>query len=309
MKLHNINTRKNFKIKNLCLCIGNFDGIHLGHQHLIKKIIKNAQSNNLKSAMLTFVPHPKVFFKRTNDNFNIMTNEDKKNFLNLLGVENYIEYKFNKTLSSLDANKFIEKILVQQLNIKKIVVGKDFRFGKDRKGDTKLLKKLSSKYGYKLLVIGDVKNKKTNIKFSSSTIRRHINEGSFEKVSQALGRNWFMRGKIIKGNQKARLINFPTANMKPANHILPKKGVYCVSVKFMGYSYKGVANFGERPTVKGVNLLLETHIFEFTQNIYGKELTVEFLTFIRPEKKFKDFKSLTNQIKKDVIKAKKYHKI
>ena len=285
MKLHNINTRKNFKIKNLCLCIGNFDGIHLGHQHLIKKIIKNAQSNNLKSAMLTFVPHPKVFFKRTNDNFNIMTNEDKKNFLNLLGVENYIESKFNKTLSSLDANKFIEKILVQQLNIKKIVVGKDFRFGKDRKGDTKLLKKLSSKYGYKLLVIGDVKNKKTNIKFSSSTIRRHINEGSFEKVSQALGRNWFMRGKIIKGNQKARLINFPTANMKPANHILPKKGVYCVSVKFMGYSYKGVANFGERPTVKGVNLLLETHIFEFTQNIYGKELTVEFLTFIRPEKK------------------------
>ena len=309
MKLHNINSRKNFKIKNLCLCIGNFDGIHLGHQFLIKKIIKNAQSNNLKSAMLTFVPHPKVYFKRTNDNFNIMTNEDKKNFLNLLGVENYIEYKFNKTLSSLDAKSFIEKILVQQLNIKKIVVGKDFRFGKDRKGDSKLLKKLSSKYGYKLLVIGDVKNKKTNIKFSSSTIRRHINEGSFEKVSQALGRNWFMRGKIIKGNQKARLINFPTANMKPATHILPKKGVYCVSIKFMGYSYKGVANFGERPTVKGVNLLLETHIFEFTKNIYGKELTVQFLTFIRPEKKFKDFKSLTNQIKKDVIKAKKYHKI
>ena len=309
MKLHNLNTRKNFKIKNLCLCIGNFDGIHLGHQFLIKKIIKNAQSNNLKSAMLTFVPHPKVYFKRTNDNFNIMTNEDKKNFLNLLGVENYIEYKFNKTLSSLDAKSFIEKILVQQLNIKKIVVGKDFRFGKDRKGDTKLLKKLSSKYGYKLLVIGDVKNKKTNIKFSSSTIRRHINEGSFEKVSQALGRNWFMRGKIIKGNQKARLINFPTANMKPANHILPKKGVYCVSIKFMGYSYKGVANFGERPTVKGVNLLLETHIFEFTQNIYGKELTVEFLTFIRPEKKYKDFKTLTSQIQKDVNKAKKYHKI
>jgi len=309
VKLHNLNTRKNFKIKNLCLCIGNFDGIHLGHQYLIKKIIKNVQSNKLKSSMLTFVPHPKVYFKRTNDNFNIMTNDDKKNILNLLGIEHYIEYKFNKKLSSLDAKSFIEKILVQQLNIKKIVVGKDFRFGKDRKGDTKLLKKLSSKYGYKLLVIGDVKNKKTNIKFSSSTIRRHIYEGSFEKVSQALGRNWFMRGKIIKGNQKARLINFPTANMKPANHILPKKGVYCVSIKFMGYSYKGVANFGERPTVKGVNLLLETHIFEFTQNIYGKELTVEFLTFIRPEKKFKDFKSLTNQIKKDVIKAKKYHKI
>jgi riboflavin kinase/FMN adenylyltransferase len=309
VKLHNLNTRKSFKIKNLCLCIGNFDGVHLGHQHLIKKIIKNAKLGQLRSAILTFVPHPKVYFKKTNTNFNIMINDDKKKLLNLLGVENYIEYKFNKSLSSLDPKKFIEKILVQQLHIKKIVVGKDFRFGKNRAGDTTLLKKLSHQFGYKLSIIGDVKSKKTNTKFSSSTIRRNILQGSFEKVSQALGRNWFMEGKIIKGNQKARLINFPTANMKPGNHILPKKGVYCVKIKFRGKSYRGIANFGERPTVNGVNLLLETHIFEFNKNIYGKELTVEFLTFIRPEKKFKDFKSLTNQIKKDVIKAKKYHKI
>ncbi len=232
MKLHNLNTRKSFKIKNLCLCIGNFDGVHLGHQHLIKKIIKNAKLNQLRSAILTFVPHPKIYFNRNNDNFNIIMNDDKKKLLNLLGVENYIEYKFNKSLSSLDPKKFIEKILVQQLHIKKIVVGKDFRFGKDRAGDTTLLKKLSNKFGYKLSIIGDVKSKKTNSKFSSSTIRRNIHQGSFEKVSQALGRNWCMEGKIIKGNQKARLINFPTANMKPGNHILPKKGVYCVNVKF-----------------------------------------------------------------------------
>ena len=309
MKLHNLNTKKDFKIKDLCLCIGNFDGIHLGHQILIKKIISNAKSSNFKSAVMTFVPHPKIYFNRTNDNFNIVTNDDKKKFLKSLGVENYIEYKFNKTLSSLDAKNFIQKNLVKQLHIKKIVVGKDFRFGKNRAGDTTLLKKLSQKFGYKLSIIGDVKNKTTNTKFSSSTIRRNIHQGSFEKVSQALGRNWFMEGKIIKGNQKARLINFPTANMKPGNHILPKKGVYCVNVKFRGNLYNGVANFGERPTVNGVNLLLETHIFEFNKDIYGKELTVEFLTFIRPEKKFKDFKSLTNQIKKDVIKAKKYHKI
>ena len=309
MKLHNLNTKKNFKSRNLCLCIGNFDGIHLGHQHVIKKIIKNSQSDNLKSAIMTFVPHPKIYFKKTNGNFNIITNSDKKNFLKSLGVENYIEYNFNKTLSNLDAVDFIEKILVKQLSVKKIVVGKDFRFGKDRKGDTLLLKTLSSKHKYKLSIIGHVKNKKTNLKFSSSTIRKNINEGLFEKVSQALGRNWFIQGKIIKGSQKARLINFPTANMKPGNHILPKKGVYCVNVIFNGNLYKGIANFGERPTVKGVNLLLETHIFEFNREIYGKELTVEFLTFIRSEKKFKDFKSLTTQINKDVITAKKYHKI
>ena len=309
MKLHYLNTKETFKSRNLCLCIGNFDGIHLGHQHVIKKIIKNSQSDKLKSAIMTFVPHPKIYFKKTDGNFNIITNSNKKFFLKSLGVENYIEYKFNKTLSNLDAVDFIEKILVKQLSVKKIVVGKDFRFGKDRKGDTVLLKKLSSKHKYKLSIIGHVKNKKTNLKFSSSIIRRNINEGLFEKVSQALGRNWFMQGKIIKGSQKARLINFPTANMKPGNHILPKKGVYCVNVTFNGNLYKGIANFGERPTVKGVNLLLETHIFEFNREIYGKELTVEFLTFIRSEKKFKDFKSLTSQIKKDVITAKKYHKI
>jgi riboflavin kinase/FMN adenylyltransferase len=309
VKLHNLNTKQNIKLRNLCLCIGNFDGIHLGHQHVIKKIINNSKSDNLKSAIMTFVPHPKIYFKKTDSNFNIITNTYKKNFLNSLGVENYIEYKFNKILSNLGADDFIKKILVKQLGVKKIVVGKDFRFGKDRKGDTALLKKLSSKYKYKLSIISHVKNKKTNLKFSSSIIRKNINEGSFEKVSQALGRNWFMKGKIIKGNQKARLINFPTANMKPGNHILPKKGVYCVNVTFNSNLYKGIANFGERPTVKGVNLLLETHIFEFNRNIYGKELTVEFLTFIRSEKRFKNFKSLTSQIKKDVITAKKYHKI
>ena len=309
MKLHNLNTKKDFKTQNLCLCIGNFDGIHLGHQHVIKKIINNSRSDNLQSAIMTFVPHPKIFFKRTDNNFNIITNDYKKNFLESLGVENYIEYKFNKTLSNLEAINFIEKILVKQLHVKKIIVGKDFRFGKDRKGDTALLKKLSNKYHYKLSIIGHIKNKKTNLKFSSSLIRKNINEGSFEKVSEALGRNWFMQGKIVKGNQKARIINFPTANMKPGNYILPKKGVYCVNAVFQGNLYKGIANFGERPTVKGVNLLLETYIFEFNRDIYGKELTVEFLTFIRPEKKFKDFKSLTNQIQKDVIKAKKYHKI
>ena len=309
MKLHKLNTKKDFNIQNLCLCIGNFDGIHLGHQNVIKKIINNSRIENLKSAIMTFVPHPKIYFQRNNKNFNIITSDYKKYFLHSLGVENYIEYKFNKTLSNLDATNFIKKILVKQLHVKKIIVGKDFRFGKDRKGDTILLKKLSSKYGYKLSIIEHVKNKNTNLKFSSSIIRKDINRGLFEKVSQSLGRNWFMQGKIIKGDQKARLINFPTANMKPGNHILPKKGVYCVNAIFAGNVYRGIANFGERPTVKGVNLLLETHLFEFNYNIYGKELTVEFLTFIRPEKKYKDFKTLTNQIQKDVKKAKKYHKI
>ena len=309
MKLHKLNIYKDFKIKNLCLCIGNFDGIHKGHQFVIKKIIKYSKKYKMKSAIMTFNPHPKIFFKKIDGAFNIITSDFKKQFLDLLGVENYIEYSFNKSLSNLNALEFIEKILVKQLNVKKIIVGNDFRFGKDRSGDTKLLKKLSSKYNYKLLVIAHIKNKKTNLKFSSSLIRENIIQGRFEKVFETLGRHWHVKGRVVRGNQKARLINFPTANIKPKNQIAPKKGVYCVNVVFNDQVYKGIANFGERPTVKGVNLLLETHIFEFNRVIYGKELTVEFLTFIRPEKKFKDFKSLTNQIQKDVIKAKKYHKI
>jgi riboflavin kinase/FMN adenylyltransferase len=309
VKLHKLNIYKDFKIKNLCLCIGNFDGIHKGHQFVIKKIIKYSKKYKMKSAIMTFNPHPKIFFKKIDGAFNIITSDFKKQFLDSLGVENYIEYSFNKSLSNLSALEFIEKILVKQLNVKKIIVGNDFRFGKDRSGDTKLLKKLSSKYNYKLIVIAHIKNKKTNFKFSSSLIRENIIQGRFEKVTETLGRHWHVKGRVVRGNQRARLINFPTANIKPKNQIAPKKGVYCVNVSIQGKIYKGIANFGERPTVSGKSLLLEAHIFDFNRNIYGKELTVEFLTFIRAEKKYKDFKTLTSQIKKDIIKAKKYHKI
>ena len=309
MKLYKLNLKKHFEIKNLCLCIGNFDGIHKGHQFVIKKIIKHSRDFKMKSAIMTFNPHPKIFFKKNDGAFNIITSDYKKLFLNSLGIQNYIEYSFNKTLSNLSAIEFIEKVLVKQLNVRKIIVGNDFRFGNNRSGDTKLLKKLSSKYNYKLISISHIKNKNTDLKYSSSSIRENIDKGNFEKVSEALGRNWQIKGKVIKGKQKARLINFPTANIRPVKQIHPKKGVYCVNVILKGKVYKGIANFGERPTVKGVNLLLETHLFEFNSNIYGKQLTVEFLTFIRPEKKYKDFKTLTSQIQKDVNIAKKYHKI
>ena len=285
MKLHRLNLKKHFEIKNLCLCIGNFDGIHKGHQFVIKKIIKHSRDFKMKSAIMTFNPHPKIFFQKNDEAFNIITSDYKKLFLNSLGVQNYIEYSFNKTLSNLSAIEFIEKVLVKQLNVRKIIVGNDFRFGKNRSGDTKLLNNLSSKYNYKLISISHIKNNNTNLKYSSSAIRKNIEKGQFEKVTEALGRRWQINGKVIKGKQKARLINFPTANIRPGKQIFPKKGVYCVNVLFNGEKFKGIANFGERPTVYGMNLLLEVHIFKFNRDIYGKELTVEFLTFIRSEKK------------------------
>jgi len=215
VKLHKLNLKKHFEIKNLCLCIGNFDGIHKGHQFVIKKIIKHSREFKMKSAIMTFNPHPKIFFKKNDGAFNIITSDYKKIFLNFLGIENYIEYSFNKQLSNLSGIEFIEKVLVKQLNVKKIIVGNDFRFGKNRSGDTKLLKKLSSKYNYKLISISHIKNKSSNLKYSSSTIRENISKGKFEKVSEALGRSWQISGKVIKGKQKARLINFPTGNILP----------------------------------------------------------------------------------------------
>jgi len=146
-------------------------------------------------------------------------------------------------------------------------------------------------------------------KYSSSIIRKNIKNGMFEKVTEALGRNWHMSGKVILGDQRGKKNGFPTANLEPGHHILPLKGVYCVYALIDSKQHKGIANFGERPTVDGTKLLLETHIFDFNVDIYGKELTVEFLAFIRAEQKFENFEKLKEQIKKDIQTAKTYHKI
>ena len=146
-------------------------------------------------------------------------------------------------------------------------------------------------------------------KYSSSIIRSQIKDGHIEDVAESLGRPWHMHGTIIEGDKRAREINFPTANMIPGQHILPKRGVYCVEALLEGKKYKGVSNFGLRPTVDGSKLLLETHMFNFSEEIYGKELTVEFLTFIRSEQKFNNFEELTTQINKDINKAKEYHQL
>jgi riboflavin kinase/FMN adenylyltransferase len=258
---------------------------------------------------MTFTPHPKVFFGYTKDIFNITTKKEKLSLLQDIGLDMYIDFDFDEELANLSADAFIQKIMIEKLNVKKIVIGSDFKFGKNRKGNLETLKSLSTKLGFDLAVIDILKIKKIDKKFSSSYIRQMISDGNFELVSKMLGRNWRMSGIIVKGDQKARQINFPTANLYAEEKILPKMGVYCVNALIDLKMYKGVANFGYRPTVDGTTLLLETHLFEFNEDIYGKELTVEFLTFIRAEQKFENFEKLTKQIQKDIITAKNYHQI
>ena len=309
MKNYKLNTDSNFDEKDINLTIGNFDGVHLGHQHIIDHLIKISKKNNLKSCLLSFLPHPRKFFGKLNDNFNIITDEYKKKILKKLGLDIYIDFEFNLSLASLSPENFIKEILCEKLNIKNIIVGEDFKYGKNRKGDLSLLKSKSKELLFDLKIIKPVLDENHNQKFSSSIIRENLKNGKLELVNKALGRKWSMTGKVIKGDMRARKINFPTANFEPGQHILPLKGVYNVYVILEGNKYKGIANFGERPTVDGKKILLETHIFDFDEDIYGKELTVEFLTFIRHEQKFDNFQKLTEQINKDIKTARDYHKI
>tara|TARA_B100000123_G_scaffold242950_1_gene197492 strand:- start:311 stop:1240 length:930 start_codon:yes stop_codon:yes gene_type:complete len=309
VKIFKLDTETPFTKDSLCLTIGNFDGFHNGHQEILKTLKKISIDKKLLSAVMSFDPHPRSFFNKDVNNFNIYTKKDKLNFLKDFGIDIYINFAFDKKLSEYSSNEFIDKILVNKLNIKNLIVGSDFKFGKDREGNVDILNSFSKIYNYEINLVNAVNIKNKKEKYSSSLIRKDIEDGNFENVSKSLGRYWHMTGKIVEGQKKARKINFPTANMEPDNHILPKKGVYCVEVVYSGKKYFGISNLGVRPTVDGSKLLLETHIFNFDEEIYGNELTVRFLTFIRSEQKFGNFDLLTEQIKKDIETAKDYLKI
>ena len=307
MKKFKINITSNLNIPSVNLAIGNFDGIHIGHQKIIQKLVNESKKMNVQSAILGFDPHPQQFFTKNYDGFNVINEKTKIELLDQLNVDYYISLKFDSVLASLSANEFIENFLSKKLKINNLTVGYDFKFGKDRQGDVNLLKQLSLKYNYNILIVNPVLDPLTSEIYSSSLVRKNIREGNFEKVSSLLGRNWIMQGAVVRGDKRASKINFPTANIIPSNLIKPKKGVYAVKVQYINKYINGIANFGVRPTIDGKKLLLEVNLFDFNQDIYGKELTVEFLTFIRDEKKFESSQKLIQQIHKDIQIAKNYH--
>ena len=307
VKKFKINITSNLNIPSVNLAIGNFDGIHIGHQKIIQKLVNESKKMNVQSAILDFYPHPQQFFTKNYDGFNVIDEKTKIELLDQLNVDYYITMEFNSALASLSAHEFIENILSKKLNINNLTVGYDFKFGKNRQGDVDLLEQLSSKYNYNISIIEPVLDPLTSEIYSSSLVRKNIKDGNFERVSSLLGRNWIMQGTVVRGDKRASKINFPTANIIPSNLIKPKKGVYVVKVQYINKYINGIANFGVRPTIDGKKLLLEVNLFDFNQDIYGKELTVEFLTFIRDEKKFDNFTLLTEQIQKDIQLAKIYH--
>ena len=307
MQIHNIRLDSQANVADINLAIGNFDGLHLGHQKIIDELIKNSKIKNCTSAILSFKPHPRQFFSKKYYNFQIISEEEKIYLLNKQGIDHYFSLRFDKKVASLSPKDFITKILIKKLNLKHLVVGYDFKFGKDRKGNASLLKEQSNILGFDINIIQPIKSMNNSDVYSSSKIREFIKDGDMEKANIFLGRKWSIQGTVIEGDKRAGALNFPTANIVPGEYIHPKKGVYAIRARYIDKLFDGIANFGDRPTVDGKKLLLEAHLFNFNQNIYGKELTVEFLAFIRGEKKFDNFDLLTKQIQKDIQLVKIYH--
>ena len=299
---------KNFNIKKLhrgsIILIGNFDGLHLGHQKLFQLAQSYKKKYNLKIGVVNFDPMPKMFFNKKLKNFRLSNIDQKIKLLSNLKVDFVITKKFNKKFSKVKALSFITQILNKKLNSKYIFVSNNFRFGNKREGNVNLLKKYEKLFKYKVVKPDPlIKNKKI---VSSSLIRNLLEKGFLNQANNLLNRNWTIQGVVKKGRQIGKKIGFPTCNIDIKDYILAKPGVYAVKVlrKNSSKYLNGIANLGYRPTFNQKKILLEVHLFNFSGNLYNKLLSVEFLKFIRKEKKFKNVNQLKAQIKKDLNIAK-----
>jgi len=297
----NLNIKK--KHQNSVIAIGNFDGLHIGHQKVLREAKQKAKNKKKNFGLITFEPVPTMFFNKNIKNHKINSLNQKIYFLKKNKLDFLIIVNFNKTFSNLSAEDFIKKILFKKLKSKYVFVSRNFRFGKKRAGDIKTLIKFEKKYLYKTIVTVPQEKKRKIV--SSSLIRKTINKGRIEEAGKLLGRLWCLEGRVIKGAQRGRKIGFPTCNIKLNSYIQPKLGVYSVWVQINNLKKRGIANIGYRPTFNGKSLLLEVNIFGIKRNLYKKILKISFIKFIRAEKKFKNINQLKAQIKKDIVNAKK----
>ena len=300
---------KNFNIsnsdKNSVLLIGNFDGLHIGHQKLFKIANIYKKKYKFKIGVLTFDPIPKMFFNPKFKNYRISSFEQKLNFLNNFNVDFIINKKFDSKFSKIKYFNFIKEIIHKKIQPRYIFVSNNFRFGNKREGDVKSLIEYSNRFNYKIINPKPLKKKSKII--SSSLIRTLLEKGNIKLANKYLNRNWSIEGIIEVGRKLGRKIGFPTCNIDIKDYIIARPGVYAVKV-FLGKSEKlklGIANLGYRPTFNQNKILLEVNIFNFSKNIYRNKIRVEFIEFIRGEKKFKNINQLKKQIDKDILDCKK----
>lgn len=277
--------------------IGKFDGIHKGHEVLIEKTVDYSKKQNLKSIVFTFKNSPISYFSNIITR-EIITQDEKINKLKLLGVDVVINIPFDNDMAYISAEDFVKDILINKLGVKKLIIGHDFVFAKDREGTPTVLKILGKKYGFDVEVIEPVII--NDVRVSSTHVKDLIYAGRVDEIQNYLGRNYAIEGKVIHAKQLGRTIGFPTANLKlEKNIIIPKRGIYATKVYIDDEIYIGATNIGYNPTVNGQKISVETNILKFDKDIYGKTIKLEFLERIRDEKKFNDLNELKIQLKMD----------
>jgi len=286
------------------VAIGNFDGIHLGHQKILKFLEDKAGEHGLLSLVLTFSPHPEKVLGK-NRICTIQTLDQRIREIDKFNIQAVLVISFDKKFSSLSGHDFIQKIISDTLKAEVVIVGKNFRFGKNREGDTSVLRRLSSLFRFQVYSIPSVILNGETV--SSSLVRQFLQEGRVEKARALLGRNYEIEGTVIKGHSRGKSLGFPTANIKTENEIVPK-GVYITQTRIEGQTFPSMTNVGSQPTFQQKDIHIESFIIDFEKELYGQPIALGFLKKIRDEIKFRAPSDLIRQLEKDLAAAKDYFK-
>lgn len=292
-------------IKKSWVTIGSFDGVHLGHQQILKKLTANAKEANALAVVVTFYPHPMVILRGPRESFYLSTLEQKADLIGNTGVDIVITHPFDLEISKYTAETFV-KNLKDNLGMEQLWIGYDFTLGHNKEGNYSKLVELGKKYNYQVVKNHSILNEDEII--SSTLIRKYLLEGNIKRVGKLLGRHYTLSGPVIIGDQRGRTIGFPTANISIANEIaVPKAGVYASIVSVKGKNYQAVTNIGVRPTFEKdpVPPRVEAHILDFNDDIYGEPIKISLVEYLRPEIKFDGIESLVKQINIDILKGKK----
>jgi len=284
--------------------IGNFDGVHLGHQTLLNNLLRKAQDYRLPSVVLLFEPQPMEFFQGSAAPLRLQHFTEKFMDMQALGIDTVCCLHFNQRFSEISAADFVKGILVDSLNVRYLSVGDDFRFGCQRQGDFHYLKQCSKEYGFTLESQATIQFEGERV--SSTRVRENLIAGRLDEVERLLGHPYCVYGKVNYGQQKGRSIGFPTINLPMNRRRCLVNGVYAVTLEWRGQRLLGVANVGSRPTVAGTGILLEVHIFDFNQEIYTDRVKVSFIKKLRDEKRFDSFAALKQQIQSDAEQARTF---
>jgi riboflavin kinase / FMN adenylyltransferase len=293
--------------KKAVITIGNFDGVHIGHQALFHEVIEKADAIGGTSIAMTFEPHPIRVLKENNHPPLITLYEQKVELIAKSGIDILICIPFTSKFAALSPRAFVEDILIRQIGMTIIVVGEDYAFGKNREGNIDHLRTFAELFDFEVILADWIQeaNHSSN-RISSTKIRELVITGNVSKVQKLLGRYYQIRGVVASGrNRGGRLLGFPTANINLHDELCPKTGVYAVTVEFKNIVYKGVANIGYSPTFDDHVFTVEVHILDFNENIYGQNIRVNFISHIRDEKKFANINELSEQINQDIKKARK----